>query len=79
MGNEVSHPFPASGRGDDHQDPSGNVVFRGDENCAMQHLKLADWEKAGIRLHEPIPFNKNQVFESFFGVPCLATFIISIM
>jgi hypothetical protein len=27
----------------------------------MQHLKLADWESSGIRLHEPIPINKNQV------------------
>jgi hypothetical protein len=55
MGNEGSHQFPSG----DHQDSSGNIV-----NCAMQHLKLADWEKSGIRLHEPNPVNKTQVYNA---------------
>ena len=61
MGNEVSSQQVVQ-----REDISGDVHGQNqpqnqNQNCAMQHLKLADWESSGIRLHEPIPINKNQV------------------
>ena len=59
MGNEASSEQIAQ-RGVQEDLQTGNV-FSQNQNCALQHLKLADWEKSGIRIHDPIPINRNQV------------------
>ena len=56
MGNEVSSQKFVHRE----EDVSGNVIGQ-NQNCAMQHLKLADWEKAGVRLFEPAQFQRPQV------------------
>ena len=68
MGAEVSQQLPQQAV---NQDGSGNV-YREDRMCSSsedespavtisQHLKLADWEKAGIRIHDPNSPTRNQV------------------
>lgn len=74
MGAEVSQQIPQQGV---NQDVSGNV-YRDDRMCSSsedesqavilsQHLKLADWEKAGIRIHDPNSTTRNQMSNMHFS------------
>jgi hypothetical protein len=61
MGNEVSSQQMGQREDISGEGPGQNQPQNQNQNCAMQHLKLADWESSGIQLHEPIPINKNPV------------------